>query len=242
MSNYSLEVIDQMPQNIVLDLIRTIDNTYDSFNEKWDRYSLMYLASNLNQLNNEDDILFNKESFKSYYLSDIDNGRKSRIQLIKEMIEDNEPKSRDIPEPYLTRMINTNTLNERQEYWILPNGRMHGEYIRYFNDEKMRKLRNSLNGSDYTNKMTYPHGQVAVIQHYNNGELNGEYIKYYENGNINLIENYINGMMDGTEKHYNPDGSIIYEGKYTNGKPNGEFIYYKNNGEIDFKIHRSNSG
>jgi antitoxin component YwqK of YwqJK toxin-antitoxin module len=82
----------------------------------------------------------------------------------------------------LIKEIKTNN----EHYYILPNGKKHGSYIKY-----------------------RCNGRVCVETNYINGEKHGLYKKYYHNGQIKREFTCMFNKLKGPYKKYDSNGNII---------------------------------
>jgi len=150
--------------------------------------------------------------------------------------------------------FNIDTKGRLKYYRISDNSVIHGEYIIYKTE---KKIKTDLIGEIY-------HTGIVFKGTFNKGYKNGLWKTLYKNKLVKTI-NYRNGLVIGRYRVYNTKGAILYkttfgskgngtfkdyyyktgvlkqEGNYKNGKKEGEWCDYNELGEIT-KITVYNKG
>jgi antitoxin component YwqK of YwqJK toxin-antitoxin module len=98
---------------------------------------------------------------------------------------------------------------ELEEYYVLPNGKIHGEY-----------------------KNWYEHGKLWEHAFYENGERNGEFKIMYSDGQLFKHSSYKNGKSNGECKQWHFNGQLSEHVFYENDKLNGEYKEWFPNGKL----------
>jgi len=124
----------------------------------------------------------------------------------------------------------------RAEY-TLKNGQLNGTFKSYYQNGKIKKSGNYINGKENGLFKEYNEdGSINIEYSMKDGELNGPFKIYYDNGNIKMTGSYINGFENGKFIVYNEDGTISKEYYMKNDERNGIYTgYYYDEGELFLK-------
>ncbi len=100
------------------------------------------------------------------------------------------------------------------EQFSLENGKIHGEYKRF-----------------------YPNGKIFSHGYYHLGLLHGIFQSYDEAGNLIARIPYENGMIHGRKMVFYPSGKLYYEGLIVNDLRQGLHLSYYSNEKIMSEMH-----
>lgn len=119
-----------------------------------------------------------------------------------------------------------------KEYYLLPNGKKDGSYIKRLKIEGLRK------------GLVRYYGEVdnKIYREYNciNGLVQGPYYHLHENGNVFIECNYVDGKIDGYYYEWYSSGNLGILGYYIDGKQEGDSYQWYENGQLKLHYHFHN--
>ena len=110
------------------------------------------------------------------------------------------------------------------------NGKLHGEYKLYYNNEQLFTFANYNNGFEEGKYLLYyENGQIQSSVKFKKGKMDGKYLYFYENGEKCLESSFKDGLEEGDQLLYSDKGDLELKLNYKNGTPTGEVDYYNEN-------------
>jgi antitoxin component YwqK of YwqJK toxin-antitoxin module len=135
------------------------------------------------------------------------------------------------------------TANGPLELGMLSNGKRHGTWVSYHDNQKRfpkviaTYAEGKLNGfyAEYSER-----GQLELVATYLNNQLHGWYAKYKYTRILESRE-YVNGILDGTVTKYFPDSDQVQQTiDYKEGKQHGLLRYYNEAGKVTMEYQYEN--
>lgn len=123
-----------------------------------------------------------------------------------------------------------------KSYYQTKNCRAEGQWIDYYENEKIRLQRNFKNGlmnGEYNE--FYENGVIKQTYMMEDGKIDGEFIFYYENKHIKTQGSYKKGVNEGKWTYWYDNDKLFAIGYYRNNKAFGEWIFYDCEEQIKFK-------
>jgi len=118
----------------------------------------------------------------------------------------------------------------------IKNGKPEGEWVEYYENDKLMKKGNYKNGKEEGNWEEYwDNGKLKSKVSYKDGKEEGEEFFYYENGQLGVKRNYKDGKEEGEWLYYKENGQLIQKGNNKDGKGEGEWFEYWDNDKLKSK-------
>jgi hypothetical protein len=122
--------------------------------------------------------------------------------------------------------------NAKAEFTVV-NGKVHGEYIRYWYYGTVYEKCTFNNGQKHGEYVSYyDSGQIDEKRNYENDKVHGQYICFYENGQVHQKFNCVKDKVHGEYIRYYDNGNVQVKCNFLNGEKCGEEIHYYEDGQI----------
>lgn len=139
---------------------------------------------------------------------------------------------------HVKRVEKEKDLDRIIEYFILPNGKMHGKYTSGYEGKTPECEEEYEDGEKTLCRTFYKTGEKLSESIYVGGRKHGKFSRWYINGNLFSEAEYVNGKTEGKYRELWLNGNIhkeidhehgFFHGLYTtwdvNGKKEGEHVY-----------------
>ena len=143
------------------------------------------------------------------------------------------------------------------EYSLDPEGKLHGLYLSWYEDGKLSKQLNYVNGQiEGEQKEYFPNGQLkhsvcfadqmqdGLLEswfetgkkqregYFTRGKEDGSFREWFENGNKKVELSFKKGKKEGLHQFWNEEGTLLSEGAYTQGLAIGTHKTYFGSGKL----------